>query len=372
MTPPILLAGAAALLLCAVLTRLAIALGDRGGLLDTTGAAGHAKALRPIPNIGGVAIFATLALAIAAPLAAVWLGLVPGSSAVAEHAGGLRDRTPMALGLLAVLAGLHVLGLVDDRRALPAVPKLLVMLAAGLAAPTLLGTRILEFLDEPAGGVWLSYLATTLWLVAITNAINFLDNMDGVAAGVSATAAAALLLVTLAGQQWFVAALLAVTLGASLGFLVWNAPRRGGARIFMGDGGSLVLGYLLAFLAARATYVNDQTPGWWAALLPVCVLAVPLYDLLAVSLIRLAQGRSPLVGDQQHLTHRLRDRGLSDRRVLVVVCGMAAVTGLAGVALARLDGWWAALPGAQVVLAMVVLGIYEHGARRAADRGADG
>ncbi len=363
---PILLAGAAAALLSFGLTGAAVRLGARGRLLDTVGAAGHAKELRAVPNIGGVAIVATIALAVLAGLGAASLGLIPEASPAAEHTEGALERAPMALGLVGVLLVLHVLGLIDDRRALGAGPKLGVMLLAALAAPAVLGTRVFEFLDGPAGGVWLSWALTVLWLVAITNAINFLDNMDGVAAGVVATAGSLLLVTTLAGGQWFVSATLAVTVGAALGFLAWNGPWRGGARLFMGDGGSLVLGYLLGFLTARATYVHEGAAGWWAALLPVCVLAVPLYDLLAVSAIRLAQGRSPLVGDQQHLTHRLRDRGLSDRRVLVVVCGMTAVTGLTGIALARLEGWWAIVPGTQVVLAMVVLAIYEHGARRAA------
>ncbi|MCA9311927.1 MAG: undecaprenyl/decaprenyl-phosphate alpha-N-acetylglucosaminyl 1-phosphate transferase, partial [Phycisphaerales bacterium] len=200
--------------------------------------------------------------------------------------------------------------------------------------------------------------------------INFMDNMDGLAAGTSAVAGALFMTGALLNQQWFVAMTLALLVGAALGFLVYNRPK---ASIFMGDGGSLVLGFLLAFLTVRTTYtgIGDEGEvvgvtgsGWYALFMPLCVLAVPLYDFCSVVSIRLAQGKNPMVGDQQHFSHRLRERGLSDTQVMIVVCGCSAVTGIGGILLGRAAGWQAALIGVQVVIVMGLLALYEHGSRR--------
>jgi UDP-GlcNAc:undecaprenyl-phosphate GlcNAc-1-phosphate transferase len=132
----------------------------------------------------------------------------------------------------------------------------------------------------------------------------------------------------------------------------------------MGDGGSLVIGFLLAFLTVRTTYVPqepDAGRGWFAVFMPLCVLAVPLYDMASVIAIRLSQGRSPLVGDRQHFSHRLRAAGLSVPRTVAVVCGCTAVTGISGIMLTVAHGWQAALIGVQVLLVLAVIALYEHG-----------
>ena len=338
--------------------------GRRARLLDSHGTKGHSKTeLRLVPNIGGIAIFWSIALPMGAAMALAWLDgnvverfafLSPASI----HLEGVRDQTPMGVGLLACLAALHVLGLVDDRRAVRAWVKLLVMV--GVAAVMVIGfdVRLLEFLDGPMGGRWASVVVTILWLVAITNALNFLDNMDGIAAGVGLVSGGCFLTAAMLNGQWFVGGTLGVMVGALAGFLVFNRPR---ASIFMGDGGSLVVGFLLAFLTVRTTYRTGEGDPWHAIFMPLCVLAVPLYDLVTVTAIRLSQGRSPLVGDQQHFTHRLRMRGLSDWQVLGVICGLTGINGLSGIILTQVRGWPAALVGAQVVLTLAVLAFYEHG-----------
>ena len=153
-----------------------------------------------------------------------------------------------------------------------------------------------------------------------------------------------------------------------LGFLWFNFPP---ASIFMGDGGSLAVGFLLGFLTVRTTYiVPANASAWYGVFMPLIVLAVPIYDLLAVVTIRLSQGRSPMVGDQQHFSHRLVKRGLSVRMMLMVVYGVTLSTGLTGIYLGHLhEGWMAVLAGAQVVITLIVLGIYER-AIGAVNRGA--
>lgn len=342
----------------------------RLGALDTEPMEGQIKFdRRSIPNTGGIGIFLGIALPIAGALGALWLapeqirGLLP---AVGDHLEGMREQTPRALGLLGAMTLLHVMGLIDDRRPLGAMGKLAIMIIPALivAWPTdAMDTRLLTMLDGPAGGPWLSVIVTVLWFVAVTNAMNFIDNMDGLCAGVTLVAGACFLVAALTGGQWFVGATLALVVGSSLGFLVFNFPP---AKIFMGDGGSLVLGFCLAFLTARTTYLPegaDPARQWYALLMPVVVLAIPLYDMLSVTLVRLSQGKSPFKGDLQHFSHRLVQRGLSGRGAVLVIYGFTLVTGISGILLVGADARQAVLLGAQVAALLGVLAMFEYGSR---------
>ncbi len=342
-------------------------IGRTGGLLDSAGAPGHAKALRAVPNIGGDALTAALLLPLAALL--VWARLAARDGTIGA---ALAAAAPALAAVGGGAAALHVVGLVDDRRSIEPAPKLALMLAiAGLTAWSA-DLRLLTLLDDAAGGTWASIALTILWIAVVTNAMNFLDNMDGAAAGVTVVAAGALFAIAAPSGQWSIAVVLALLIGAAAGFLVFNRPP---ATIFMGDGGSLVIGFMLGVLSVAVTYVDLDDPAagrWHGVLVPLAVLAVPLYDFLSVIVMRLAQGRSPFVGDQQHFSHRLRRRGLSVRRTLAVMLGCSAITGIAGVVLARVDGAGAVLLGCQVVLTLAVLAIYEHGSSAAAVAGRSG
>jgi UDP-GlcNAc:undecaprenyl-phosphate GlcNAc-1-phosphate transferase len=242
------------------------------------------------------------------------------------------------------------------------------MLIVAGAVVLLTESRLLTLLDQRViGGVWVSIGITVVWLVVVTNAFNFLDNMDGLSAGVATIAGGFFLTAALVNGQWFVAGCLALLVGALVGFLVFNFPWRAPATIFMGDGGSLVVGFLLGFLTVRTTYVggSDATQGpglgsaWYGLFMPLVVLAIPLYDFCSVTLIRLSQGKSPFVGDLQHFSHRLVRRGLSRKAAVIVIYGFTAVTAIGGVSLARLEGWQAALVGVQTALVLTVLAIEE-------------
>lgn len=343
----------------------------RTGRLDTEAIAGQLKTdRRRIPNTGGVGIFLGLVLPMAAAIvvafAAPALGVLndPAAAglagAVAAQLPGVRSEAPLGMLVLGCLAALHVLGIIDDRHPLGPFLKLGVMLAPGLLVATAGGTRLLELLDGYPGGVVVSVAITVVWFAAITNAMNFLDNMDGLAGGVGAIASAALLAVALLQGEWFVAAMLALLLGSLLGFLILNFPP---AKIFMGDGGSLVLGFSLAFLTVRATYTDDAVStaagGWFALLTPLVVLAVPLYDMISVCVIRLRQGRSPFVGDLSHFSHRLVNRGLSRRAAVLVIYGCTLVTGLGGVMLGSLQPWQALVVGLQTLAICGLIALFE-------------
>lgn len=350
-------------------TALLIGIGRRVGTMDSRGAAGHVKKLRSVPNIGGIAIFAAVAGPMILGLAAVWLidaqTLSRWLPAIETHLPRLRETTPTAAAMLAGMAVLHLMGLIDDRRSLPPWLKLLVQIAVAAVMTIWFDVRLLTL-----AGPTLSIILTILWIVAITNAINFMDNMDGLAGGVSAVAAALFMIATILNAQWFIAGTLALLVGALIGFLIFNFPP---ARIFMGDGGSLVIGFLLAILTARTTYYSDQPNfalggGWYGIFMPIIVLAIPLYDFLSVTIIRLRQGRSPFVGDQQHFSHRLVQRGLTKRGAVLVIWALTAVTGIGGISLGSLRGWQAILVGVQTLCVLLTLALLEHASRHAAGK----
>jgi UDP-GlcNAc:undecaprenyl-phosphate GlcNAc-1-phosphate transferase len=188
-----------------------------------------------------------------------------------------------------------------------------------------------------------SVVLTVLWITAITNAFNFLDNMDGLSAGVAAVCTTAFLITALSIQQWFVAAALALLLGALLGFLCFNFPP---ASIFMGDSGSLLIGLVLGVLTVRTTFLppdRDLGAGWYAVFAPVIVLALPLYDLIVVSAIRILNGRSPFVGDTNHFSHRLVARGMSRRTAVLCLYLVTAATAVAAIILPHVRTTSAAL-----------------------------
>ncbi len=348
---------------------------DQSSASDTSGDSTqqhveHKQHDRPIPVTGGIGIAVACLLPVAAVLFA---GLVlDGKSLpawlapVGEHLAGLRSHAVMGFAVVIGAVALHIVGLVDDRRGLGPYFKLFVQFAVAAVLVVGFDVRVLQLLDQHGTlGYAASVAISVLWIVTITNAINFMDNMDGLAGGVSAIVAGLYLAATLIGGQWFVAGMCALLLGSLLGFLVFNFPP---AKVFMGDAGSLVIGFLLAVISIRTTYLppsgevsGDASGGhWYAVLMPLVILAVPLYDLTSVTLIRLAQGKSPFKGDQQHFSHRLVKKGLTKRTAVLVIWLCTLATGLGGVMLGRLEVWQAALVAGQTLAVLAVLAMLER------------
>ena len=353
-----------------ILVAWSIRAGLRAGMLDSPGSSGHVKALRSVPNIGGIGIF----VGAVGPLAVGLVLLAIQSVFLADdpmwHLQALEGRLgalPVWFAVVIAALILHFMGLADDRRSLGAGVKLLVQLL--LAAGLVLGfdVRFLHVLDDLGTWGWLlSVVGTITWILVITNAINFLDNMDGLAAGVSAIAATIMVVVTILNAQWFIAISLALLVGALVGFLLFNFPP---ARIFMGDGGSLVIGWLLAVATIRITFIDTADPeyalgtAWYGVLMPLVLLAVPLYDFTSVVIIRTLQGRSPFVGDQQHFSHRLVVRGLSPRNAVLVIWLVALITGVSGIFLGSVSPTVAILIGLLTLLLLGALALLELGTR---------
>ena len=347
---------------------------------------GHRKIhSKPIALGGGISIVLSFALPMLAGLLLVrWSGLPSlrflgvhvtdaASGATTTYAAGqpwqvpaaywsgARQQTPLALGLIGATLAMHLLGLVDDRRALGPFLKLFVQLGVATAFVWGLDVRALTFLDGTSTGRLPSIVLTVLWITAVTNAFNFLDNMDGLSAGVACVCAVAFFVTALSIGQWFVAASLALLIGALLGFLCFNFPP---ASIFMGDSGSLVIGFILGVLTIRTQYLapgEDFGAGWYAVLVPVIVLAVPLYDLVVVSLIRIGRGKSPFKGDTNHFSHRLVARGMSRRTAVLCLYLISAATAVGAIILPHAQSSFVAvLIFAQTLLVLGVVALLEQ------------
>ncbi len=353
--------------LAVLLTRLAIGAGHRLGRIDRPVATiAHKVDAASVPNTGGMGIFAAFSLIAAAGFLAAWVlpaaALEALGPAAESLAALLRPLTGAAAAWWVALLALHVLGVIDDRRNLSAMPKLAAQCLVALYLAVALDLRIFHFLDALVpGGVALSLLLTVLWIVSITNAMNFLDNMDGLSAGVGAVIATLYLAAALLTEQWLIAAWCGALAGCLLGFLIFNFHP---ARVYMGDGGSLVLGLSLASISIAMTYYEPGEAGavpsrTHAVLMPLVVFAVPLYDFFSVVVLRLLQGRSPFVGDKQHFSHRLVERGLSVRQAVGLVWLCTLATGLGGVLFGHLKPWQAGVIAAQVACIVALLAMLE-------------
>jgi UDP-GlcNAc:undecaprenyl-phosphate/decaprenyl-phosphate GlcNAc-1-phosphate transferase len=169
-----------------------------------------------------------------------------------------------------------------------------------------------------------SFAVTVLWILTVINAFNFMDNMNGLCGGLGAIGAFCFGMIAAAGGQYLVALIAFLTCGALLGFLPFNFPR---ARVFLGDAGSHLVGYLLAVLAILPHFYTEQNPRAFAVLTPLLVLAVPLLDMAWVVLLRWRIGKPFYIGDTNHLSHRLVQLGLSRTTAVALIWLLAALLG---------------------------------------------
>ena len=253
----------------------------------------------PMPLMGGVAIFGGAILAV--------IAFVP-------------EFPNTVAGVLLSLTVVALVGLLDDRVGLPAWAKLLGQFGGFLI---LVGFGIQVQLPIPA---FINYTITFLWLAGISNAVNFLDNMDGLCAGVSGVAAAFIMLLGLQNDQFLVAGLAAAVFGATIGFLRFNFKP---AQIFMGDAGSLFLGFLLALLGLQLRFPANSSFVTW--MVPLFILALPIFDTALVVFSRLRRGVSPNTAGKDHLSHRLVQRGFSQREAVLLLYLLTGAGGMIGV-----------------------------------------
>lgn len=349
-------------------------LGPRWGWVDRPGP--RKVHVQPVPTSGGVAIW----LGMLVPLAVGYAWLLVLSQAdscdaerwlpawVLPHVPGLLRQAGRMWGILAGGTVLVLLGLVDDRRGLDWRLRLAVQCGVAVAMVAW-GYRLTAFVQWPLLTAGLS----VLWIVGLTNSFNMLDNMDGLSAGVAAICASLLAAVVLMAPspathqpQLFIGGFLLVLVGALLGFLWHNRPP---ARLFMGDAGAYLVGYLLAVVTLAATFAGYEAPH--RILAPLCVLAVPIYDTTTVVFIRLREGRSPFVGDKSHFSHRLVELGMTPTQAVLTIYLATATCGLGALVLHQVDYTGAAIVLLVVVCVLVLVGILETAGRRARNHGKD-
>ncbi|HWE35250.1 MAG TPA: MraY family glycosyltransferase [Isosphaeraceae bacterium] len=319
--------------LVAVAFAVSVALGaavrkvaPRVGLVDRPG--GRKAHKEPTPLGGGVAIWLTVGLVLGLGALAVAIGRDRLPPELARHAEGLLGRGGKMATLYGLATMIMLMGLADDRYGLGWKLRLAVQFAMATAL-VLGGVRVTLF--PPFSGPIVSGTLTVFWVVGLTNAFNFLDNMDGLAAGVGLIAAALFAAAQLAVGSLFVPAVLLVLVGALAGFLVHN---RHPARLFMGDAGSNFLGFLLGALTVIGTFTRENY-SHYSVLAPLLVMAVPLYDTGSVILIRLREGRSPFRADRSHFSHRLVDRGLTSKGAVRTIYLVTLAGGLGALLLHR-------------------------------------
>ena len=311
-----------------------------------------------IPLGGGIAIFATLVVFILAGTSVIKLVLIPGRFAwlarranidPADFSGKVGQLSVMLLAVFALFA----LGLWDDIKRLGPFFKLAVQFAVAIVAAAFADIRVEFFIENGM----ITSLFSAFWVVLIVNAFNFLDNMDGLSAGIAAIAGSILFTAAAMSGQIFVGGLAIVFVGALLGFLIFNFPP---AKIFMGDAGSMVVGFFVAMLTLRTTYYHEALSGrWYPVLMPLVVMAVPLYDFLSVTILRISKGRSPFVGDTQHFSPRLRRRGLSDTQTALTLYLATLCTGLSAIFLYQVNLAGAILIFVQTVMVLSIIAILE-------------
>lgn len=204
------------------------------------------------------------------------------------------------------------IGLVDDIRRLRPWPRFIAQnILAFIAASILVSTNTL---GSPTGFVLLDFSFTMLWLVGITNSINFFDNIDGGASGTVAICSLTLAVIALSSGQILIAAMSVVLSGSTIGFLIWNKPP---ARIYMGDAGALFLGILIATLTIRLD--SNVELGNFGLLVPFFLLGIPILDTSVAVIKRISRGVSPFQGGRDHLSHRLMRLGLRKQSAVVTL-----------------------------------------------------
>lgn len=312
-----------AVIVAAVLTPVVTAMAHRFNLFDVPDNVRKVH-LRAIPRLGGIAVVT----AVLTPIAALSLRENEVAAALFADVGMV---WAFALGALGIVA----LGLYDDLRGANARLKFAVQFVVAV------GLWLAGFRVEAIGGSLgltvdiglLSLPITVLWIVGVVNAVNLIDGLDGLASGIALIAAAALFGVALLNGQVLLALLMASVAGALVGFLFYNFNP---ARIFLGDSGSLFLGYVLA-VASLWTHHKAATVTV-VGVLPLFVVAVPLIDTTLCIIRRMARGQSPFSPDREHLHHRLMALGLTHKGSVLTLYAVAALFALAGLALAANTG----------------------------------
>jgi len=263
----------------------------------------HKSHKKAVPYLGGVAII---------------IGVIIVSYSASLFSQFTTSTFWLASSVLVPALLLGLIGLWDDLRNLPPLPRFIAQTFAGVFTASIL--IITDNIGNPTGSSIFDSIITVVWIVGICNSINFFDNLDGGAAGTVAISSIVLAYLALNGDQYLIAALAVVTAGSTLGFLVWN---KSPAKIYMGDAGALFLGVLLATLTVRFEPTAQTQMG--SFLTPVFLLAIPILDTTVAVFSRIRRHLSPFQGGQDHLSHRLIRSGLTRKNSAIILWSLSGL-----------------------------------------------
>lgn len=301
----------------------------------------------PIPSMGGIAIYLAFVISLVffvRPLESEHIAMVFGVTVI------------------------FISGILDDTEGLdPKMKVIFQLIASGVA---IFGGIRVEYMQNPFGHVgtvidlgWLSYPITLLWIVGVTNAINLIDGMDGLAAGVSAIASMSMAILSYLHGNITTTIVCLILSGACLGFLPYNFNP---ASIFMGDTGALVIGFLFSIISIEGVMKTAATV---AIITPVIVLGVPISDtFLAIIRRTIIRGESFAVADKEHLHHKILDMGFSVRQTVLIIYGISAILGILAIVISQMGGLLGSLLSLAIVI-MIILGARHIGMLNSNDEG---
>ncbi len=312
--------------LAVVLTGFCRIFAPRLGLVDKPQNEAHKSHRRVTPVAGGIAMCLAWLATMFGGIAISSVGRSLLGTDINHVLPGIQSVWQNLLLLSVIAVAFTAIGVWDDRHALPASGKFLAQFLLA-AASACWGPRLTLGISCPI----LTWMITVIWIMTVINALNFFDNMDGLAGGTALLACLFLVLVASIREQHFVAMLGSAVGGSTLGFLAHNRPP---AKIFMGDGGSHFLGYCLALLAIMTTYyMPGESPTATPVLIPLLVLVIPLFDAATVIILRLRLHLPVYVGDNRHISHRFVNLGLSRGYAVLLVCLLVFISGASAVTL---------------------------------------
>jgi UDP-GlcNAc:undecaprenyl-phosphate/decaprenyl-phosphate GlcNAc-1-phosphate transferase len=296
----------------------------RNGWMDQPG---HRKIHhQPIALAGGLAVGTSLALVFIGSLLLIQLPVLP-EKALGYLQYGFQHRGIQVMGLVGGMLIMLGIGLWDDKHLPKPGPKFIAQTIAALLVAAC-GIRITLFVENP----FFSYFATWFWILLVVNACNFVDNMNGLCAGLGAISAFFFGIHSAMHTHYLVASLAFTVCGGLTGFLPFNYPK---AKSFLGDSGSHLTGFLMAVLSILPHFYHEGQPNRWAVISPLPILGVFLIDFTWVVLYRLRIGQPIYQGDNNHLSHKLVQNGNSQRRAVAILWLLQVVLGLLSLGFVR-------------------------------------
>jgi UDP-GlcNAc:undecaprenyl-phosphate/decaprenyl-phosphate GlcNAc-1-phosphate transferase len=314
---------------------------------------------------GGIAIFLSFMFVTLSGLGLSFI-LINHSNLLGNDVSRLVKNIPSIsfklTGLLAGAVFIFIVGIIDDRFTLRPWTKLICQIISTIPV-LLVGIRIQLFLPSFIGVIF-----TVAWFILLINAFNFIDNMDGLSSGIAIIVSFVLAIVSWQAQDRFMTAILLTFAGSIMGFWYFNFIK---ARLFMGDGGSLFIGYMIAALTILCTYYKKGVPTALPVLSPVIILGVPLFDTLSVLYIRFKIGKPLMQGDTNHFSHRLVNLGMTRKQAVIFIYLVTFCVALAAMPLSWLPAIPAMLLTLQVALWFILIYILERTGKKKIEEGID-